>query len=283
MENEKQKTIAEEVINRLDEQDIKPIARWHFVFRNSSFWTLWGLSIVLGACATAATIFVFLNSGWQYQSVTHDSFLKFLLDIVPFFWIVSIFGMIAFGYFNIRHTTRGYRFSFYMVVLLSILISFIGGTILYAIGVGRNIDNIRRPIPFASPILFTEEGRWNNTEKGLISGSVESFDSINQTLTINLFSGEKKILSTKELQEKDLNLLTGGAHIRIIGGFDEDDKDTFVACVVIPWDISGVSHKPIPKYLPPKIIGERKEDKERISVCKDVRPYQRYKQTLITN
>jgi hypothetical protein len=68
-----------------------------------------------------------------------------------------------------------------------------------------------------------------------------------------------------------------------IGGFDEDDKDTFVACVVIPWDISGVSHKPIPKYLPPKIIGERKEDKERISVCKDVRPYQRYKQTLITN
>lgn len=84
MEKE-QNTTAEKVIQKIDQDKLVPIARWHFTLRNSGFWTLWGLSIILGACATAATIFVFLNSGWTYRAVTHNSLFKFILDVIPFF------------------------------------------------------------------------------------------------------------------------------------------------------------------------------------------------------
>lgn len=276
MEQERQ-TIANKVIEKLDKENVKPIARWHFTLRNNGFWTLWGLSIVLGACATAATIFVFLNSGWQYQSITHDSFFKFIIDIVPLFWIISIGAMIAFGYFNIRHTKKGYRWSFYLVVFLSIIFSFIGGTFLYALGVGGNIDNIRKPLPFASPIISIEEGRWNDSQRGLLAGVVKSFDKEAELLTIELFSGETKILSTKELNSRDLDLLIPENQIKIIGS-TSDTEENFVACVVIPWDL-GQRHPP---DVFKDLVAERNEDDNRISICKDVRPYQKYKQILIT-
>ncbi len=282
MEQEQQ-TTAEKIIQRLEQEKVTPIARWHFTLRNGGFWTLWGLSVVLGACATAATIFVFLNSGWKYQGITHDSFLRFLVDVIPVFWIVSIGAMIVFGYFNIRNTTRGYRFSFYLVVLASILASFIGGTILYTLGVGGDIDDLRRPLPFSDSIVFIEEGRWNDDARGLVSGIVTSFDEKKEILVVTNFKAEQKIISTSELESLDISRLTPGAHIRIIGGFDENNNDMFVACVVLPWVIQGVPYTPPQIHLPNDSQFERKQNEARTSICKDVRPYQRYKETFITN
>ncbi len=282
MEQE-QKTIAEKIILKLEQDKVTPIAKWHFTLQNSSFWTLWVLSVALGACATAATIFVFLNSGWRYQAITHDSFLGFLVDIVPFFWIVSIAAMIVFGYFNIRHTTRGYRFSFYLVVLSSVLASFIGGTVLYTLGVAGDIDDLRRPLPFSNSIVFIEEGRWNDDSRGLVAGVVVSFDKDREILILKNFKSEERVISTVELDDLDISRLEIGEDIRIIGGFDKDDSDLFVACVVLPWEKPGVPYTPPQIHLPKDIQVERKQNGLRTSICKDVRPYQRYKEILITN
>jgi hypothetical protein len=280
MEQE-QKTIAEKIILKLEQDKVTPIARWHFTLRNSSFWTLWGLSVALGACATAATIFVFLNSGWKYQGITHDSFIGFLVDVVPVFWIFSIAAMIVFGYFNIRNTTRGYRFSFYLVVLSSVLASFVGGTILYTVGVAGDIDDLRRPLPFSNSIVFVEEGRWNNEARGLISGIITSFDEEKQILTIKNFKLEDKNISTIELGYMDIERIKTGEHVRVIGGFDKNN--TFVACVVLPVEKPGIPYTPPQIHLPKDSQIERKQIEGRISICKDVRPYQRYKEILITN
>lgn len=282
MEKE-QNTTAEKVIQKIDQDKLVPIARWHFTLRNSGFWTLWGLSIILGACATAATIFVFLNSGWTYRAVTHNSLFKFILDVIPFFWIVSLVAMIAFGYFNIRHTKRGYRFSFYLVVLLSVVISFIGGTLIYAAGIARNIDNIRRPLPFSRPIMSVKEGSWNNPEAGLLAGEVVSFDEKESVFKVKLFSGEEKNVSTVELSEENLEILEEGKKIRIIVGPVAQDSNVFIACAVLPWDTEKEIRQPMPKPLPSKNIVERKINKDRINTCEGVRPYQRYKEILITN
>lgn len=275
MEQENKNTIAEGVFKKLEEGQVKPIARWHFVLRNNTFWALWVLSVVLGACATAATIFVFLNSGWGYRAVTHDSFLSFLLDVVPFFWIVSIVVMIAFGYFNIRHTTRGYRFSFYLVVMSSIIVSFIGGTILYAVGIAGDIDEIRKPIPFADPLMHMQESRWNNEERGLVLGLVKNVDVKSKIFTLTTAKGQEKIFSTSELQDWDINFIKEGSVIRVIQWSDNNNPDIFVACAVIPGNFR----------LPQQKVEnfERKIDITRINKCEGVRPYKRYQETLITN
>ncbi|MCC7436618.1 hypothetical protein IT402_01955 [Candidatus Nomurabacteria bacterium] len=277
MENQ-EKTTAEKIIQKIEQDKVAPIAKWHFVLKNSSFWALWLLSVVLGSCAVAATIFVFLNSGWTFRSVTHDSFFKFILDVIPFFWIISLGLMIVFGYFNIRHTKKGYRFSFYLIIILSVVASFIGGTLIYAAGIAKNIDNIRRPIPFAKPIMSVREDRWVNPGAGLLAGTVESLDEDNQILSLKLFKGEEIEISTKELREEDFDLIEEGQQIRIIGGPDISDKDIFVACTVLPWDIQSQPINPKPKNTI-----ERKINPDRINTCEGVRPYKKYREILITN
>jgi hypothetical protein len=275
--------LTEKIIKKIDEEKVVPIARWHFVLKNNSFWALWALSVVAGSCAVAASIFVFQNSGWRYHSITHDSFFKFFLDILPLFWLVSFGVMVALGYYNIRHTNTGYRFSFYLVAIASVVISILGGTLLYAIGVAKNIDEIRRPLPFAMPIISLEERRWNDNQKGLIAGVIENFDESKEELLITLFSGQQKIVSTVELDSMSRNLLEKGMHVRVIGVPFFKDEDIFTACALIPWDFSGGPRKDMPKAE--RIINnlERKFDPERINKCKDVRPYMRYKELLITN
>ena len=272
-------TISERVIRKIEEDNVAPLGKWRFVLKNNTFWVLWGLSVLIGACAIAATIFVFINAGWRYQQITHDSLSQFFFDMIPLFWIVSFGLMVFLGYYNVRHTSRGYRFSFFLVVIASVVASIVGGTILYAIGIGKDIDDFRYPIPFADPITIIEENRWNNAGRGLFSGIVKSFDNNSQSLTLILTSGEEKVFFTGELGDMDIPELLLGAHIRIIGGYDADLTLT-VACVVLPWETPGVPYNPRQIPLPRELENERKEDTDRTSTCKDIKPYQKYKEAF---
>lgn len=282
-EHKEQSNTALEVINKIEQDKLAPIARWHFTLKNSSFWSLWAVSVLIGSCAMAATIFTFIHSGWQYRAITHDTFLKFFFDVMPLFWFVSLGVMILFGYYNIRHTSRGYRFSFAVIVIASVLASFIGGTILYTLGIARDIDDIRRPLPFSNPIGAMEESRWNDFDRGLIAGEVLAFAPGDTVVILKMFSGGAQSISLVELDEISLSKIHPGARVRIIGKAQGNvGSDPFVACVVLPWDIQ----KERPIHLPPTILikmDERNSEIVRSSICKDVRPYQRYKEVFITN
>lgn len=269
---------ADEVLKKLESEKVTPIGRWHFVLRNNSFWALWGLSVLIGACATAATIFVFLNAGWQYEALTHDSFMQFFFDVMPLFWLVSFGLMVLFGYYNVRHTTRGYRFSFYLVVIASVVASFLGGTVLYALGIGKDIDDLRRPLPFSTSLVMKEEGRWNDIEKGLLAGEVLPFAPGDDIVIVKLFSGVSQTVSLKELDDRSRSIVQPHAQVRIIGERQGPAAtDMFIACVVLPWDLPHIQ-----KMLPNE-MNERKVFEQRSNTCKDVRPYQRYQEIVITN
>lgn len=271
-------TTADHVLKKLESEKVTPIGRWHFVLRNNSFWALWGLSVLIGACATAASIFVFSHAPWQYEALTHDSFVQFFFDVMPLFWLVSFALMVLFGYYNVRHTTRGYRFSFYLVVIASIVASFLGGTVLYVLGVGKTIDDFRRPLPFSMPLVMKEEGRWNNIEKGLLGGDVLPFTQGDTMVMVRLFSGAAQSVSLKELDEMSRSVIQPGARVRIIGKRQGPaTTDIFIACVVLPWDLPHMQ-----KMLSSELY-ERKEFVPRSTTCKDVRPYQRYQEIVITH
>ena len=275
-------TIANRVIKKIEEDNVAPLGKWRFVLKNNTFWVLWVLSVLIGACAISATIFVFLNAGWQYKLITHDSSSQFFFDILPLFWIISLGLMVLFGYYNVRHTSRGYRFSFYLVIVASIVASFVCGAVLYLVGLGKDIDDFRTPMPFAESIERAEEGRWNNADRGLFSGVVKSFDSTDQSLTLILLDGKERVLSTHELGQTDTSFLVAGAHIRVIAGFVEESR-LAVACVILPWEEPGVPYTPRQIHLPQPLQAERKEDIGRTNICKDVSPYQRYKEAFSIN
>jgi hypothetical protein len=214
--------------------------------------------------------------------ITHDSFFGFFFDVMPIFWLVSFVTMLGIGYSTIRHTERGYRFSYYVVVLASVVASALGGVTLYTLGVAGDIDGIRGPLPFGQPIITLEEQRWNDHTRGLVSGIVKSYDSDAQLLTLTLFSGGEKLLSTGELDQSDIILLHENNRVRIIGGGATPEDGIRIACAVLPWDIIGRPHSSVRASSGLFMTHERNENNERSSICKDVRPYQRYKQVIIS-
>lgn len=268
-------TIAESVIKKIEQEKLSPISSWHFVLKNSSFWGLWVASVLLGSCAIAGAIFNFSHFGWHYRFITHDSALSFLFDVMPVFWLVSFVGMIAFGFYNLRHTKRGYRFSFALILLVSLILSFVLGTLFFAIGFGRSIDNIKRPLPFAPPAEVLEERLWSNDKRGLVSGFIKSFDKDKDQIVLILPSGVERIISTQELQRDPFEMFEEGDHIKLIGA---QDGERFVACVILPWE-----ERMFGKVPPPQNMFERNLESTRINLCKDVRPYQQYQRVLITN
>ncbi len=268
------KTIAEKVINKIDQEHLEPISKWHFVLKDSGFWTLWGASVLLGACAIAGVIFSFSRFAWQYRYITHDSSLGFLLDAFPVFWLISFVGLIAFGYYNLRHTSRGYKFSFILILLVSLFLSFVFGTLLFAIGFGKKLDNLKKPLPFAPPVIVIEEKIWSNDQKGLLAGYIKLIDKENNKIVLILPSNIEKIISIKEIPQELLVGFAEGDRVKIIGFVKED---IFEACTIFPWEKSS---KMMP---PPSFVDERNFENNRNNLCKDVRPYQQYQKIFITN
>jgi hypothetical protein len=182
--------------------------------------------------------------------------------------------MTAFGYYNLRHTARGYKFSFAIILLFSLFLSFSLGTLLFAIGFGKNIDDFRRPL--IGSAMMPEDKNWNDNKKGLLSGTIKSFDKDSQQFVVSLISGEELSISAVELGNRSLEQLVEGSNVRIIIAHKLGEKE-LVACVILPID-------PLKyKALYPKYVNERKLDEERINICKGVRPYQQYKKVFINN
>lgn len=271
---QQQNNLIEQVFKKIDDEKLTPIARWHFTLKNNSFWALWGASVLLGACAIAGVIFSFSRFGWQYRYITHETSFGFLFDALPIFWLISFIGMIAFGYYNLRHTSKGYKFSFVLILLVSLFLSFILGTLLFAIGFGKKLDNLRRPLSFAPPAMVLEEKIWTNDQKGLLTGIVKSIDKQNNTVVLTLPSNIEKVVNISQLPEVILPNIFEGAHIKIIGTIKETE---FYACIILP------SERPYKMLPPPKEVFERNSLEERNSICKDVRPYQQYKRVFIRN
>jgi hypothetical protein len=127
--------------------------------------------------------------------------------------------------------------------------------------------------------MIIEENRWNNSNRGLVSGFVKNFDKNTQILTLTLISGEEKILSTRELQDKDLSYLIEDSHIRN-WWCNDDNKNTF-SHVVLP----GATNRYVPQPMMRETFPEFNERKKMMNVLVfvDVRPYQNYRRVLITH
>ena len=153
--------------------------------------------------------------------------------------------------------------------------SFVFGTLLFAVGFGRKIDNLKKPLPFAPPIVVWEERVWSDDKRGLLSGFIKSFDKDkNELIITSPFLQGQKTISTDEIDDEVMSDFIVGDHVRIIGAID---NDSFVACAILPLD------KERGLLPPPKKISERNISSSRINTCKDVRPYQQYQKIFITN
>ncbi len=267
--------LAKRVLGRITDEHLTPHPRWKFLVRNYAFWGLGVFAVLLGALAFSATIFEVQNVDWRLFPATHTDSLSFFLATAPFIWVLALALFIFVGYMYVRRTAHGYRYPLIVITVGAMLLSFLLGSGLYAIGFGGEIEEaVGDHPPFYRPILVEERSWWLASQKGLLGGEVEKVSPGVTSFVLRDFSGQIWNVDTSDLRNRDLVAVARGGIVRIIGAPATSTSSIFHACFVFPWVMKGIPRDD-PTPLPLAVVASTsgKTAMSQSSACKDIRPY----------
>jgi hypothetical protein len=269
-EQEKRTSLADKVLERIEHEGVTPRPRWHFIFSNGMLWALWGVSVLVGAVAVAASIFSFSRAGWQFYAATHNTRLEFIVESLPYVWMGLLVFVTIVAYENIRHTRRGYRYRLMFIMGGSILLSLLFGAVLFKVGVGQRAEmGLGSNLPALSSLVRNEE-RWVQPQKGILAGEAVTIGS-SSSFTLRDFRGGEWEIDTTDLTELDLQVLERTDRLRVIG--TSTAEGVFHACIVFPWELDiGNTERPLKRLR--EEWHERNAAMARTNECEGIRPYE---------
>lgn len=166
--------ISKQVLQKIKQEKIAPEPRWKFLLKDYAVWIFFGISILLGGLATAVIIFLTQNSGWEIYSQGQASWLKFILLNIPYFWLLFFALFIFAAYYNFYHTTSGYRYRFFYILLISVACSIMFGSVIYGVGLGEKIEDIfYRKVPFYEEMMLHRQELWQQPKRGFLVGEIK--------------------------------------------------------------------------------------------------------------
>ncbi|NNM83677.1 hypothetical protein HKL94_00440 [Candidatus Parcubacteria bacterium] len=272
--------LAKRVLGRITDEHLMPRPRWKFLLRNYIFWGLGIIAILLGALAFSATLFEVQNADWRLFPAMHMDLISFFFATAPFVWVFALALFIFVGYIYIRRTVHGYRYPLTTIAIGAVLLAFLLGNGLYAMGFGGEVEEaIGDHPPFYRPILVEERSWWLASQKGLLGGEVERVSPRFTSFVLRDFSGRVWDVDTSDLRNRDLVTVARGGVVRVIGVPATSTSSIFHACFVFPWITAGVPQdEPMPPPLAVIASTSGKSAAEQSSACKDIRPYNQLSQ-----
>lgn len=232
-------TMKEDVLSRLEREGITPRPRFYWLSQEYGLWAAWIASVAVGSVALAVVSFSSLYIGYSLYEATHDNLLTFLMDTLPYLWFLAFAVMAVAAYFNLRHTKKGYKYPFILMIGSSFGFSILGGMFLHYLGAGYYLDR------FLGAHLESYQSRaefetvmWQAPIAGRLIGAVEGghvTDTIPGVLFTDVDHHEWQ-LTINELGEREVKLLRSGKKVRlIIATSSESAPEAIVVCGVFPW------------------------------------------------
>lgn len=227
-------TLPENIIKTIEEHNLAPIPRWHFLLKRSVFWSIAGASVVLGGIAIAVIIFVFFDHDPDARNYLNQSFVDDILLTIPYLWLATLVFLIALARISIRRTKGGYRYGILKVAGFALAVSLALGLVLNAFDFGDSVNEyLNESIPYYNSLVYTSKDAWSQPQKGLLGGTVVSvFDE--NTILIQDFRHKEWKIDLSERQNSDTPVpLQPGDSIRITG--KDTGSNTFQVEQIFPW------------------------------------------------
>ena len=240
MTEELQKTeesCKDKVFSRIHGEAISPRSKLVFQSREFSVWALWTLSIVVGAFSVAVVGFVLTHHEYALYEATHENFSTFIVEALPYMWILTFGLMAAVAIYNLRHTKHGYRYPLWQVCGSSIILSLVGGGVLHVFGFGYSVDHMlgRQMSVYISQEKM-ETSMWQNPQDGRLLGRVtKQMQPPSTLMTFTDVRGDEWKLDTTELSEEERALLFNQSEVKLIGQISPDDEGLFHSCGAFKW------------------------------------------------
>ncbi|MDD5749753.1 MAG: hypothetical protein PHO91_03135 [Patescibacteria group bacterium] len=247
-----EQNISEKVFEQIKEKKPKP--RWHFLIKDYVIWFLGLISLLLGSLALAVVFYTLINNDWDIYREISNSFLKFIIITLPYFWFTFLALFILAAYYNFKNTKKGYKFPFYKVILLNIFFSLIFGFLFYSLGLAHKVeDSFNRDFPLYNEMFNQRKRIWGQVDRGLMAAFVVAVDD-KQIVVEDVDGHNWQILKADNFRCPPLPIVEGDA-LRILG--KKIDSQSFEADCILPLRGMRWMRPPLPderKIMPMRII-----------------------------
>lgn len=235
MEGQTQTSCKEKVMNRIECEGICPRSKTFFKTREYSVWALWAVSVLIGALSVAVSLFVISHRQYALYEATHENFLTFMVEALPYLWIIVFALMVGVAVYNLRHTKSGYRYPLWQIFGSSMVLSIAGGSALHLYGFGYNIDHQLGQMSLYDSQEKMEMATWQNPNDGRLMGRlIEAPRPPMVTATFADVSGHQWQIDMTDLAPHEQDLLMREGTVRLIGVLDKDTL-LFHSCGAFPW------------------------------------------------
>lgn len=219
--------IKDLIVKKIQEKEIQPKKRILFLGKKIGIWFLVGLSIFLGSISFSVILFSLANRielGPGFGTL----FMLWLISILVLVWLSQVF---------MRQTEKGYRYQWWTLVVASVGVSILFGSIFFAVKIGSFVDRqISQTIPKYPGVQGNIEARWQDPDDGLIAGDIISVKQ--NVVVLRDMKKHDWSVDIQKISPAEKEIITYSNSLRVIG-FAQDENN-FTACAVLPWfDIQG--------------------------------------------
>ncbi len=168
---------SDKLINKMKDQNIRPLPRWRFVMRENLVWSLLLLSVIFGSLAFSVILFSIQQIEFNLVThITHSKF-EFFMGLLPFLWIAFLLVFLVLGVIGMRNSKKGYKFSPLRITIINAAFSILLGTMLFIGGGAGWLEHV-----FAMEVTAYESVNekkiklWSMPEEGYLSGTIKKVD-----------------------------------------------------------------------------------------------------------
>ncbi|MEF3692166.1 MAG: hypothetical protein V3574_03900 [Candidatus Moraniibacteriota bacterium] len=223
---------AKNILEKIQQEKIKPRARYFFVLRDLIVWGLFVLATMVGALAVSVIIFILIDNDWDIYKHLQKSFWGYVFVSLPYFWFLILLALLGAAYWNYRHTRKGYLLNPYVLFLASFFFSLLLGWVLFVGGAGEGLDRFfGQRINYYSGAEAHKIETWSNPESGLLAGKI--IEIREGYFLLNDFNLQKwKIVEGETIWKRGAQKEIGES-VKVIGNIE--GEDIFRAEEIRPW------------------------------------------------
>lgn len=178
--------LSEKIVGKIKHDHITPVPRWHFLIKSFAFWTFFVFSVVLGSLSFSVIVHIVEFGDIDIFKHLKGTLLTSAVMMLPYFWFLSVLLFAVIAYFNWKCTKMGYRFKRRWIVLGSVGLSIVLGSVFYALGMAKVVDSVMaKSVPFYDKSKHEARRElWLQPESGLLIGKIVGVDEISEELII---------------------------------------------------------------------------------------------------
>ncbi len=224
--------LSKSIIDKIKKEKVKPTPKWVFLLKYSVVWGLFVSSVVFGSIAMSIIFFQYRDATGEIYNQMGDGVVEFTLLALPYFWILLMIGFLLLAHYHFHFTKKGHRYNVFAIMGLSLIVSLVLGSALYASGFSEKLENLFQEIPNYERLHIGKRMLWQRPNAGRLAGTIMQIEG-EKILILQDFQQNVWWVETQNAKRHPQVILQKGERIRAMG--ERLEGGHFRADIIGPW------------------------------------------------